>query len=233
MIADECQSLLKQLEKVAKAEELEKIHEQLETKRNDLTSVRDSLVAVTNCLKALSHRTELAINLNPTKCLHQVHKIRQALETEPLSITKGTQFKSMTNAYEKFTAEGYECAQKTWEHYMPRQKPSVDMNQLAQAEQQSSFKTTVSKLKTHVRQADKMGSKPPETENEFLDLESIWQDIRTMMEKLPDVADDPLVQEFLKATNSPGGAPIDLLTDDVRAWLADNNIASKYRITTM
>ena len=54
-----------------------------------------------------------------------------------------------------------------------------------------------------------------------------------MMAALPDVSNDPVVQEFLKAANSTGGASIDLLTDEVRVWLYENKIADKYRISTM
>ncbi|TWT52267.1 hypothetical protein [Allorhodopirellula solitaria] len=233
MIAQECKKLRGQLEELAQAEERENIHDQLESRRNELVDVRDSLLAVTNSLKALSARTELAGDLDPTKCIDRVRKIRESLQTDPLSITKGRQFSDMRKAFEKFATEGTECAQATWAIFMPRAKPSVDTNQLAQAEQQNDFKTIALKLKTRAKYAEKLGKNPPATEDDFAELESAWEDIREMMAALPDVASDPLVQEFLKAANSSGGASIDLLTDEVRAWLQENNIADKYRITTM
>ena len=233
MIAEECKKLREQLEEVAQADERENIHEQLESRRIELLEVRDALLAVTNSLKALSARTELAGNLESTKCVDRVRKIRESLQTDPLSITKGRQFSDMRKAFEKFTTEGTECAQATWAIFMPRAKPSVDTNQLAQAEQQNDFKTIALKLKTRAKYAEKLGKNPPATEDDFAELESAWEDIREMMAELPDVADDPIVQEFLKAANSSGGASIELLTDEVRAWLLENNIADKYRITTM
>jgi len=54
-----------------------------------------------------------------------------------------------------------------------------------------------------------------------------------MIAELPAVADDPIVQEFLKAANSRTGASLELLTEEVRKWLKENNVANKYRITTM
>jgi hypothetical protein len=116
---------------------------------------------------------------------------------------------------------------------MPRARPTVDTNQLAQAEQQKDFKAIVVKLKNRAKYAEQLANKPPANEEDFAEIESTWDDIREMIAALPDVADDPVVQEFLKAANSSGGASIDLLTDEVRAWLQENKIADKYRITTM
>ncbi len=233
MIAEECRKLREQLEEVAESEKRENIHKQLESRRDELAKIRDTLLSVTDTLKAISARCELASELDPTKCIDRVRKIRESMQTDPLSITKGHQFTNMRKAFEKFATEGSECAHATWAKYMPRAKPSVDTNQLAEAEQQNDFKTTVLKLRTRAKYAEKLGREPPANEDDFAELESAWEDIREMMAALPDVAPDPLVQEFLKAANSPAGASIDSLTDEVRSWLQENNIAEKYRINTM
>lgn len=232
MIAEECKKLRQQLEELALAEEREKIHDQLEQRRCELVEVRDMLLAVTNSLKAISARTKLIGDLDAEKCLDRVRKIRESLLTDPLSITKGRQFTDMRKVFEKFATDGKACAEATWAQFMPRARPSVDTNQLAQAEQQKTFKDIAAKLKIRAKYAEQIGRKPPANEDDFAEIESAWDDIREMMAALPDVADDPIVQEFLKAANSTGGAPIDLLTDEVRAWLQENNIADKYRINT-
>lgn len=233
MIAQECKKLREQLEEVAMADERENIVEQLESRRADLIELRDSVVAVSNTLKALSARTRIIGELDSAKCLERIRKIREALAQDPLSITKGRDFSSMKTTFEKFAKDGTVSAEKTWEQYMPRARPTVDTNQLTQAEQQKDFATIALKLKTRAKHAEKIGKVPPANEEDFVEIETVWEDIRQMMSELPDVADDPLVQEFLKAANSPAGASIDLLTDDVRTWLSENNIAEKYRITTM
>lgn len=233
MIAEECKKLRQQLEELALAEERETVHDQLEQRRCELVEVRDMLLAVTNSLKALSARTGLVGDLDPAKCLDRVRKVRESLLVDPLSITKGRQFTDMRRAFEKFATDGSACAEATWAQFMPRAKPSVDMNQLAQAEQQNDFKSIAVKLKNRAKYAEQLGKKPPANEEDFAEIESAWDDIRQMMAALPDVADDPVVQEFLKAANSSGGASIELLTDEVRTWLQENKIADKYRITTM
>lgn len=233
MIAEECKKLREQLEEVAKAEERENVVEQLESRRTELLKLREAVLSVTDSLKAISSRSELVGKLDPSKCVERVQKIREALKTDPLSITKGHDFSSMKKAFEKFAEDGSAATEATWEQYMPKARPSVDTNQLAQAEQQKDFLTTASRLKARAKYAEKIGKKPPANEEEFLEIESAWEDIRRMIAELPDVADDPNVQEFLKAANSQSGASLDLLTDEVRAWLAENNVADKYRITTM
>jgi hypothetical protein len=233
MIAEECKKLRQQLEELALAEEREAVHNQLEQRRCDLVEVRDLLLAVTNSLRAISAKTKLVGDLDSVKCLERVRKIRELLSTDPLSITKGRHFADMRKAFEKFATDGRACAEATWAQFMPRAKPSVDANQLTQAEQQNDFKAIVAKLKNRVKDAERLGKTPPANEENFAEIESAWDDIREMMAALPDVTDDPVVQEFLKAANSSSGASIDLLTDEVRAWLHENRIADKYRITTM
>lgn len=233
MIAEECKKLRQQLEELALAEEREAVHDQLEQRRCELFELRDMLLAVTNSLKALSARTKLVGDLDPSKCIERVRKVRESLLVHPLSITKGRQFTDMRKAFEKFATDGRACAEATWAQFMPRAKPSVDTNQLAQAEQQNDFKAIAFKLKNRAKYAEQLGKKHPANEEDFAEIESAWDDIREMMAALPDAAEDPLVQEFLKAANSSKGASIDLLTDEVRAWLQENKIADKYRITTM
>ena len=232
MIAQECKELRAQLEEVANADEREKIVEQLESRRDDLVKLRDSVVAVGDSLKAMSSRMALAGKLDPTKCLERVRKIREALKEDPLSITKGRDFSNMQKAFEKFSTEGIASVETTWEQYLPLVRPTVDTNQLAQAEQQKSYETTALKLRRRAKHAGKISKKPPANEEEFSEIESAWDDIRQMMSELPDVADDPKVQDFLKAANSRDGASIELLTDEVREWLSDNNITDKYCVRT-
>ena len=233
MIAEECKKLRQQLEELALAEVRETVHDQLEHRRCELVEVRDMLLVVTNSLKAISARTKLVGDLDAEKCLDRVRKIRESLLADPLSITKGRQFTDMRKAFEKFAIDGNACAEATWSQFMPRARPTVETNQLAQAEQQKDFKAIAGKLKNRAKYAEQLAKKPPANEKDFAEIESAWDDIREMMAALPDVADDPVVQEFLKAANSSGGASIDLLTDEVRVWLQENKIADKYRITTM
>lgn len=233
MIAEECKKIRAQLEEVAQAEERENVVEQLESRRTELLTLRESVILVTNSLKAISSRTEIVGKLDPTKAIERVQKIREALMTDPLSITKGREFSNMKKAFEKFAADGIAVAVATWEQYIPKARPTVDTNQLAQAAQQKDFATIAMQLKTTVKYAEKICKKLPSNEEEFLEIESAWADIRRMISQLPDVTNDPKVQEFLKAANSQSGASIELLTEEVRAWLRQNNVTEKYRITTM
>ena len=116
---------------------------------------------------------------------------------------------------------------------MPKARPTVDMNQVAQAEQQEAFKSKASQLRSRAKYAEQIGKRPPATANDLSVLEATWEDIWRMIAELPAVSDDPVVQKFLKAANSRTGASLALLTEEVRKWLQENNVADKYRITTM
>jgi hypothetical protein len=233
MIAEECRKLRKQLEEVAKAEERENTVTQLEARCSELLGLRDSVLTVTRSLEAISGRIEIIGKLDSSKCVERVKKIRESLRTDPLSITKGKDLSNMTKAFEKFIETGNAAARETWEQYMPKARPTVDMNQVAQAEQQEAFKSKALLLRSRARHAEQIGKHPPANSEELSELEATWEDIRTMIAELPAVSDDPTVQEFLKAANSRTGASLDLLTEEVRQWLQQNNVKSKYRITTM
>jgi len=233
MIAEECKKLRTQLEEVAKAEERKNVVEQLEARRTELLVLRETVLTVTNSLKAIASRCKIVGKLDSSKCLERVQKIRESLSTDPLSLTKGKDFLYMKKAFEKFTEDGSAATVETWEQYMPKARPTVDMNQVAQAEQQEACKSKASQLRSRAKYAEVIGKRPPASAEDLSVLESTWEDIRKMIAELPAVADDPIVQEFLKAANSRTGASLELLTEEVRKWLKENNVANKYRITTM
>ena len=233
MIAEQCKALREQLEEVKRADDREKVVKQLNSRQEELVTLRDSVVRVTDSLNAIQSRTAIIGDLDSSKSLERVRKIRDALNVDPLSITKGHDFTNMKKAFEKFVEEGKDALEATWQAYLPKARPTLDKNQLAQAEQQKDFKTTTVQLKAREKHAAKLCKTPPSDEEEFTEIEKAWEDVRQMIAELPEVANDPTVQEFLKAANSSTGASIELLTDEVRVWLRNNNVADKYRITTM
>jgi hypothetical protein len=233
MIADECRELRIQLEEVAKAKERENVVKQLEARQTELNDLRTAVLSVANSLNAIALRTKIIAKPDSSKCIERVRTICQALNSDPLSITKGRDFSLMKRAFEKFIEDGNAAAVESWEQYLPKAQPKIDTNQIAQAEQQDAFKSKASQLRLRARQAEQLAKDPPADIQALSELEATWEGIRELIAELPAVSNDPIVQEFLKAANSRMGAPLELLTDEVRKWLQDNNISDKYRITTM
>lgn len=230
MIADDCKKLRNQLEHVAKAEANEKIVNQLNLRRQELLELKKKVVAATISLQAIASRTVIIGKLDTTKAFERVRKLRVALKVDPQSITKGSDFTYMRTAFDKFTDEVVKAATATWEQYLPRVQPKVDANQVAQAEQQVAFKTNAVRLKSRIKHAESLSKSLPASEEELVDLETVWQEVRTLLELLPAVTNDPKVRDFLKATNSSNGASLDMLTEEVLAYLNKNKAADKYRI---
>ena len=234
MIAEECARLREQLEELKEANERRKVVAQLDGRRQDLVDLRNEVLDVSNSLNAISSRVSLEGEVDVAKALTRVKGIREALENDPLSITKGRDFANMKKAFEKFSQDGSAIAADTWENYLARgAQPKVDANQLAQAKQQKDFKATVVRLEARETYAKKIAKSPPGNEEEFKEIEDAWEDIRQLISELPELASDPTVQKFLEAANSRDGATLDLLTDEVRDWLEENSISINYRVTTM
>jgi len=150
-----------------------------------------------------------------------------------LSMTKKQTLAGMTRALNSFANKGIAVAGATWDQYLPKAQPSVDTVRLTKAERLKGSVAIASRIKDRAKYARSLAQRPPANEEKLREIETIWEDIRQMMSELPDVADDPKVQEFLEAAESRSGASIDLLTEEVRVWLHKNNVAAKYRITTM
>ncbi len=233
MIADDCKKLRQQLELVAKAKANEKIVEQLNLRKNELLQLKNKVVAATVSLEAVGSRTKIIGKLDATKAYERVQKLRIALKDDPQTITNGRDLTNMSSAFNKFTEHVLAATTATWDQYLLRAQPNVDANQIAQAEQQEAFKKTVRELKSKVELAEFLSKSHPTSETGFVTLETVWQDIRILIESLPAVTNDPKVREFLKAANSLNGAPLDMLTKEVRLWLNENKASDKYRIVNM
>ncbi len=230
MIAKECKELRQQLEAMAKAEANEKLVELLNKKRDELATLRDTVVAAIESLQAISKRTTPVGQPDASKAFERVQNLRAALKENPQSLSKGQDLSLMTRAFGKFAVDANGVTTSTWEQFVQRSRPKIDTNQLAQAEQQDSHKTTVRDIKSKARDADSLGKAAPATEANFTELEAVWEDLRRLLESLPRVTKDPNVLEFLKAANSNKGAALDMLTDEVLVWLKENKSADKYRI---
>lgn len=230
MIAQECKKLKNQLEEVAKAIERENVVKQLEEPQQELRSIRDNVLTVKRLLVALAKRTPIVGKIDGSKSLDRVQKLRQALAEDATSLTRGSNLTYTKKAFEKFAEQIVEAAAATWEQYKPKAQPTVDANQIAQADQQEAYRRTVSQLKASVKQAEQTGRNVPRSEAEFVELENTWKHIRELIEALPAASDNPDVQRFLRAANSADGASLELLNEAVRKWLDENNSSGKYRI---
>ncbi len=233
MIADDCKALRLQLEQVTKAKRNEQTVHQLNERRTDLLELKEKVVAAVVSLQALAKRTTIVGKLDATKAVDRIQKLREALKNDPQSITKGRDLAYMKSAFEKFTDEASKATELTWDQYLPRARPKVDANQVAQAEQQEAFKTKAVQLKARVKHAEQSSKRAPSTETEFVELEAVWQDIRRLLEALPAVTNDPKVRDFLEAANSSKGASLDMLTEEVIVWLKENKTHDKYRIVNL
>ena len=230
MIAADCKSLRLQLEQLTKAKLNEQIVSQLNERQTELLELKEKVVAAVVSLQALVNRTTIVGKLDATKALDRVQKLREALKSDPQSITRGRDLTYMRREFEKFATDATETTKLTWDQYLTRACPNIDANQIAQAEQQEAFKEKVTQLRSRVKQAGQSSIRAPLTEADFVELEAVWKKIRELLEAFPAVTNDPKVREFLKAANSSKGASLDLLTEEVILWLKENKTHDKYRI---
>jgi hypothetical protein len=230
MIAEECRTLRHQLEGVDRAEDRRRTVENLNVRYDDLEKLRETVLSATTALRAIAARTAIKGTIDGTKAQSRLKSIRQALQDDPQSITKGRDFSLMKSALEKFAASVVKATEETWDQYVVNARPAIDVNRVKEAELQDAFKHTVRKLESSTKEADQKSRRPPANEEQFAALEATWEEIRDLIDELPSAANDPVVREFLKAANSKEGADLNQLTDAVRDWLSENQTSDRYRI---
>ncbi len=118
--------------------------------------------------------------------------------------------------------------EKTWEQYLSQQMPSTDEELLNLLGKVGSFKITVGEVR---RLKQSIGQiKYPKNKTEF---QQIDQSIQVLKDKWNNLNADDVpepVLNFLKAAVNTEGAPIHLLTSDVKQWLERHDLSNLLRV---
>ena len=230
MIATECEKLRDLLKGLENAKTNERIVNALNERRKDLKDVCQKSLASFNSFEAMNKRQVISGTPDGSRARKRIADLRTALSGDPESITKGRGLTDMINAMKKIADTLNDVTNEAWKDYLAKSKPKLDANQLGQARQIGTHRESVDRLEYWKKQADSLVRKPPLDEEAFAAIEALWQNMRKLMSSLPSPSDNPEVQAFLDAANSREGAPIELMTPDVLAWLKEQSMSQKFRI---
>jgi hypothetical protein len=163
----------------------------------------------------------------PDNAKDGLRAVSEKLITAPLSLHDGREFVTFKQRFEKITINTEEALGKTITH-IKQGSPTVDETFLKQVETIPPYDALVRDIRSK-RDAFWMATLSDiSTIQIFLDRRAA---LRVAVDALAPDEFPQAVVDFFKSARRGNGAPIELLTDDVRAWLKQRDLLKKIRIT--
>jgi hypothetical protein len=219
------------LDRLSRVDTVAQQLQELEPVRSAVNGWADELPRLVSQYALFSDRADLSIDVEPdgAKVVSAAAAARKKVAEGPLEITRGRTFTNLKSAVEKVVGSYRETIDAAWVAWVQKNAPRIDDAELAPFEADPEYRQAVADLKAKRGTLRRHEKEPAESQAGFQEVEGVIAELRTLRDRLPITAPDE-VKTFLAATNSKDGAPIDLLTDPVRAWLRENNQTDKYRI---
>lgn len=116
-----------------------------------------------------------------------------------------------------------------WENYVMENNPAAKSELLYVLGRLPTFAATVSKIKRLSEQIMSMKQHLPKDKEDIKDFEKKVEELKLAWQKIGSDEVPKGVLQFLQGAVS-GGAHLNLLTDEVRQWLALNGLSNSFRI---
>ena len=205
-----------------------KLNEQLKSRADELKAAADSLEEPAKRVALQREREWIKESQFPSADVEKLQiliaKIRELLHEEPEKVD--TPVNRLVKGCESVAVKADKLTAETWAEVVKRRQPAVDEAELKRCEQFNSETDTVAEI----RRLSKISvAHAPSDRDVIHEIEKRWDRLRELIGSLPKGSDNPDVNRFLDAVRK-GGAPLDLLTDSVRQYLADTGKAAAFRI---
>jgi hypothetical protein len=216
------------------AQKATKFTERVEAVR-ELRERLDRALAIVEVLEAAAAQltaAEIAPVRKPPsadKVTETLRAVSDKLKTAPLSLNEGRDFATFRKRFEDRTSSMEDAVSKSIGQ-IEQGSPTVDEAFLRQVETVASYDLLVRDIRTkrdEFRMATLRGASTS-TIQIFLERRAA---LRAAVDSLAPDEFPPAVIEFFKAARRATGAPLQLLTDDVRAWLTQRDLLTKVRVS--
>jgi hypothetical protein len=183
-------------------------------------------------LKIFRKKGMIAFDFSPkvTPLLEIVSNIKNKFQENPEWIIDNKNFngKKFQSDLDNLTNLLKQQLSQAWRNYLTRRLPSTKSEFLDLLWRIDTFRETVQTIRNLDRliKRDEFPKNKEEfdnTEHLIYQLEELWNNLKTS--EVPDV-----VLHFLKASASQEGAPLNLLTSEVRDWIREHGISEVLQI---
>ena len=167
----------------------------------------------------------------------KVNKLEKILGSEksvilvdPERFKESEKFRDFLADSEKLLTEINRLSKEKWKEICS--KGYLNDSQITQLdifEKIPKYTPLITDLKRNLNNYDRVSLNLPVTKSHILDAEKLKKEIMIKYDDL-GLERNPEIGEFLKASQTPGGASLDLLTGEVKIWLKENDVAGNYGI---
>jgi hypothetical protein len=232
MIVEDCQNLIGMLELKTQLKSNIELRNGFKTRHEEFDNSVKELESRVEIMRVLEVKgqAKLDVNLKTLVLLNHVNKTLTNYELEPSWIIDwGNNAAPFRNALKGVIQELDIHIDREWRAYTDKTR-HVNHEVLRVLSGIPDFAATVQKVQTSLKRIDQLKAKSPSGEADFQMFDSLVEQMDQAWSELGS-DDVPLsVETFLKASGSREGAPLELLTGEVKVWLSSRNIGGSFRV---
>lgn len=229
-IVERCTALRAGLTRLGQAKDNEARAQELEKRRSELEEVRIQLSEVAASGQVLrAHGKQAHALPDCAKALESSNKVEALLNQDPMTITKGQDYKYLLSRVSKIAETLKASNEQSW-HDVVSQHQGVDEAFLRRVERFPGQAQTVDKIRELKRAYDEATKHIPTNEGAYKRFEECYATLQQELKKLDPEAFPEDVLHFFRAAQQATGAPLSLFTTSVRGWLEKNGFLDGVRV---
>ncbi|MCB9759492.1 MAG: hypothetical protein H6739_06600 [Alphaproteobacteria bacterium] len=230
-VLERCAELLANLEHLQEVSRNQDQAKTLNLRREELRALRTELAVASLSEQILRAHSHLSASELPdcSKALESCDRVRGRLEQDPTKLTAGRDYSYLLSRSSNVRDHLVTKNAEAWRAFTS-QHQSVDEGFLRQVERVPGQAGTVEAIRKARRRLESAAEQVPTEEEGYQAFLTASTALQQALEKLnPSDFPEAVLQFFLKA-QSPSGAPVELLTEEVMGWLRERGLLGSLRV---
>jgi hypothetical protein len=231
MILEKCKQIQGKIEELKLCRQARELAQKLQPVEATLTGHRVALECVAAHVEMFRRHSLLKPSEVPAaaKAAEKLAVVQENFNQSPERVTAGRHFKDLLGRLEALRETSDAAILQRWATVAARLAPVVDQVLIESLQGIATFSDVLRRIARAEVVANHWVTHVPASDEELATAVQAFQALRELLAQLPKV-DDPEINAFLDATNTPEGASLDALTDKVVGFLNDNNLAANFGI---
>lgn len=230
-MSERCLALQTQLDRLRQTQANHEKAKSIGTRRQELEERNVELACLAGAASVLVHHKHLVPTLLPNieKARQNCTAVLQRLESDPETLTQGRDYSKLLERLDTIRETLRKQTSAAWSEFVKKHEGG-DERFLGQVEQVPGQAEIVATIRRARAQLNGAAAAVPQTEAQYEQFIRCSQVLQQALDSLNPEEFPAAVLTFFKRAQSPGGAPIGLLTDEVRTWLDRKGMLGGLRV---